>query len=60
MPKTQRTREWYIYIPEEGDWPIAFDGDSPAAARRAYLKWAGRTRLPAGARIWQRPEDDTE
>jgi hypothetical protein len=44
--------EWFIYIPEEGDWPIDYDGDNLYAAKAAYLKWAGRKRLPAGSVIW--------
>lgn len=43
--------KWYVYIPEEGHWPIAYDGDDEAGARAAYLRWAGRKRLPRGARI---------
>jgi len=43
--------EWVIYIPEEGHWPIAYDGEDWYAARRAYLKWAGRKILPPGSWI---------
>jgi hypothetical protein len=43
--------KWLIYIPEEGHWPIQYDGNDAKAARRAYLKWAGRSRLPAGSEI---------
>jgi hypothetical protein len=46
--------EWYIYIPDEGDWPINYNGRSHEQARLAYLQWAGRQRLPAGAVIWSR------
>lgn len=42
---------WFVYIPEEGHWPIDYSGDDAAEARAAYLRWAGRKRLPAGARI---------
>lgn len=56
MPKkqnkpTSRNAKWEIYIPDEGHWPIAYCGDDKAEARRVYLKWAGRTRLPAGSHI---------
>lgn len=50
---------WRIYIPEEGHWPIAYNGNDPAEARRAYLTSAGRTRLPAGSVI-DRDEPDDE
>lgn len=43
---------WYIYIPDEGDWPIDYRGTNPAEARRVYLTWAQRKRLPNGAKIW--------
>lgn len=46
--------EWLIYIPDEGDWPIDYAGTDEEGARRAYLSWAGRKRLPPGARIWRR------
>lgn len=42
---------WYIYIPEEGHWPIAYGGKDKAVARTTYLKWAGRKRLPSGSFI---------
>lgn len=49
------TKEWFIYIPDEGDWPITtYAGPDKEKARLAYLKWAGRKRLPAGAVIWGR------
>ncbi len=47
--------EWFIYIPNEGDWPINYDGDDPKEARAVYLKWAERKRLPAGSKIWYEP-----
>jgi len=43
--------KWHIYIPEEGHWPINYTGTSKKEARLAYLKWAGRKRLPAGSVI---------
>lgn len=43
--------KWVIYIPEEGHWPIEYDGDDPKEAKRIYLKWAGQRRLPANAFI---------
>lgn len=46
-------KNWYIYIPEEGDWPIdGYSGDSKSEAKAAYLRWAGRKTIPKGARIW--------
>lgn len=54
------TCAWFIYIPEEGDWPIrpmTKSGREPAdkvAATRAYLDWAKRKTLPRGSRIWKR------
>lgn len=48
--------KWFIYIPEEGDWPIDYRGSDHREARQAYLKWAGRKRLPAGSRIWKQEE----
>lgn len=44
--------KWYIYIPEEGDWPINYSGDNKKEAREAYLKWAQRKRLPKNSVIW--------
>lgn len=43
--------EWFIYIPEEGHWPIKYNGNDPKKARKAYLKWAKRKRLPPGSFI---------
>lgn len=48
-------REWFIYIPDEGDWPIDYYGHSKKEARIVYLKWSGRTRLPRGSKLWNRP-----
>ncbi|MGH3428232.1 MAG: hypothetical protein ACRDQZ_11820 [Mycobacteriales bacterium] len=45
------TFEWFIYIPEEGHWPIRYSGSDAGRAKAAYLRWAGRKRLPAGSRI---------
>ena len=50
----RRTHEWFVYIPEEGDWPVYYDGKSHAGARSAYLKWANRKKLPPGAVVWRR------
>jgi hypothetical protein len=47
----QAMSKWMIYIPEEGHWPIQYDGDDAEMARRAYLRWASRSRLPAGSKI---------
>jgi len=47
-----RKKQWFIYIPEEGDWPIKYDGDSKEEAKAVYLKWAKIEKLPAGSRIW--------
>lgn len=44
---------WFIYIPNDGDWPIAYFGQDEAGARKKYLVWAGRKRLPKGAKIWR-------
>lgn len=41
--------KWLIYIPNEGHWPVDYDGDDEAGARKAYLAWAKRKRLPAGS-----------
>ncbi len=46
-----RGDRWLIYIPDEGHWPIDYAGEDEAGARRAYLKWAQRKRLPAGSFI---------
>lgn len=32
--------KWYIYIPEEGHWPIDYYGDDPKEARRVCI-WPG-------------------
>lgn len=48
----QKQHEWVIYLRDEGHWPIAYDGDDEAEARRVYLRWAGRERLPAGSAIY--------
>lgn len=50
--------KWFIYIPEEGDWPIKYTGDSKEEAKAAYLKWANRKSLPAGSKIWQQKDVD--
>ena len=43
---------WVIYIPEEGDWKIVSKSETTKEeARKIYLKWAGRKRLPKGALI---------
>jgi hypothetical protein len=44
-------RKWFIYIPEEGHWPIPGTHSTEAAARDAYLRWAERRRLPNGSMI---------
>ena len=49
--------KWYIYIPEEGDWPISYTGKSREKARKVYLKWANRKYLPAGAYVWNHQND---
>lgn len=50
QPKLKK--EWSIYIPEEGHWPINVSSNATKAeARKAYLKWANRRRLPAGSFI---------
>lgn len=46
-----QTPDWQIYIPEEGHWPIAYNGTDKAGAKTAYLKWAGRKSMPRGSRI---------
>ena len=47
-------KEWFIYIPDEGDWPIKYSGDSKEEAKVVYLKWADRESLPSGSKIWYR------
>lgn len=44
-------RVYLIYISEEGHWEIPGKHRNKAAARRAYLRWAKRKRLPAGSAI---------
>jgi hypothetical protein len=44
-------RKWLIYIPEEGHWEINGLHADKESARKAYLKWARRKRIPAGAFI---------
>jgi hypothetical protein len=51
---SRKAYEWFIYIPEEGDWPIHYSGPSAKEARLAYLRWAGRKRCPDGSKIWFR------
>lgn len=48
-------REWFVYIPEEGDWSLRYTGDKERDARLAYLAQFGVKRMPAGSRIWSRP-----
>lgn len=53
--------EVFIYIPGEGDWPIARMARElrvktirdMAHAKEIYLRWAKRKRLPSGATIWR-------
>ena len=52
--------EWLIYIPDEGHWPINYNGTDKAEARRVYLKWADRKRLPAGSFICSPDENVKE
>lgn len=52
--------KWFVYIPEEGDWPIKYEGKSWEKARKTYLRWAGRKRLPAGANVYGMNEDTNE
>ena len=47
-------KEWFIYIPEEGDWQIDYDGEKEEEARKVYLKRSNRERLPTKSRIWSR------
>lgn len=42
---------YHIYIPEEGHWEIEGKHADVASARKAYLKWANRKRLPKGSSI---------
>jgi hypothetical protein len=51
--------EWFIYIPEEGDWPIKYNGTDKDKAKATYLKWAKRKSLPKGSRIWSRNKIET-
>jgi hypothetical protein len=46
--------EWFIYIPEEGDWIIDYKGKDPKKARQKYLKWSNRKRIPKNSKIWSR------
>lgn len=48
--------EWFIYISDEGDWPIDYNGENKKTARAVYLVWANRKRLPNGAVIWSRDQ----
>lgn len=43
--------EFQIYIPEEGHWPIPGNPKTKEEARKSYLKWAKRKRLPSGSFI---------
>jgi len=47
-------REWFIYLWDEGDWPIQYMGPSEKEARAIYLKWSGQKRLPPRSMIWSR------
>ena len=43
--------DWQIYIEDEGHWPIDYKGLDYEEARRIYLKWANRKKLPKGSYI---------
>lgn len=51
--------EWFIYVPDEGDYQIDYTGTRPDEAQSAYFKWAIRNDLPEGAVIWVRPKTVT-
>lgn len=44
-------QRWQIYIPNEGHWPIAYDGDDEQKAKQKYLDWAERKTLPRGSKV---------
>jgi hypothetical protein len=46
-------RDWLIYIPEEGHWPIKGKHRTRDEATKAYLKWAKRKRLPKGSIVME-------
>lgn len=50
----KESKEWFIHIDGEGDWPIKYNGDNEEEAKQAYLKFANRTELPKGSKIWNR------
>lgn len=46
--------KWLIYIPEEGHWDFPQKkGSTKKEARKAYLLWARRKRLPKGSNLIQ-------
>jgi hypothetical protein len=48
---TAKTK-WYVYIPDDGDWPINYSGTSIKEARAAWLKSIGEKSLMRGSYIW--------
>lgn len=42
---------YYIYIPGEGHWPIPNNPQNKKEARKKYLEWAQRKRMPPNSRI---------
>jgi hypothetical protein len=46
--------EWFLYVPNSGDWRINYNGDSAIEARKAYLEQSGYKRLPNNSHIWSR------
>lgn len=48
-------KEWFIYIPEEGDWLVKYTGEKERDARLAYLAQFGVKRMPANSVLWSRP-----
>lgn len=44
-------KDFKIYIPEEGHWPILGKYYDIEEARKAWLSQTGRKRLPAGSFI---------
>lgn len=51
MIRAEKLYKYMIYIPEEGHWPIRGLHANKTEARTAYLAWAERKRIPAGAFI---------
>lgn len=51
MNHMKKKKDFKIYIPEEGHWPILGQYLTTEEAKKAWLSQVGRKRLPAGSFI---------